>query len=220
MLAYNSTFTTMVFVVLAYAGLTGAWLCLMYARGRVRRFLSAGVMFIGSLILTPYVASHHLFVSAVSETQVEVLEAFADQVPVEVYKKQGGGVTEYIEVFRLPPFGRRPNGKGVSKYYDGSIKEQYWLLGNRTGALHLIDRQGAILLEGQYRDGEKSGEWKVYSEAGDVLIRGRFESDEPVNPWTYSVTGEGERTGPFDAAAVFAALPEGMAFEAFAKEWR
>ncbi len=103
------------------------------------------------------------------------------------YKEDHGRYTEYYHSGKVMAEGPRSGARNVGKW-------RYY-----------AEDGGTLQSEGDFVNGKKNGEWKLYFPSGKVSSSGQYKNDEPDGKWTYyfedgtiSSTGEfveGKRNG-------------------------
>jgi len=102
------------------------------------------------------------------------------------------GEIEYVDDF----------GRYTEYFHSGKVAAEGPKMGTRqVGHWRFYDEgNGALLSQGDYENGRKTGEWLTYFSSGSVAVKGSYENDNPVGKWEYyfedgSISSSGEYLG-------------------------
>lgn len=94
------------------------------------------------------------------------------------------------------------HGRYVEYYHSGKVLAEGPKAGARNVGLwrYYAEEDGSLQSEGEYVNGKKNGQWKIYYPSGKVSASGSYVNDEMTGPWTYyyedgAVSSSGEYVG-------------------------
>ena len=111
------------------------------------------------------------------------VDHYRNGIRTRVVEKDRKGVVYYEKNF----VDGKGNGAYVSRSREGTLlREGIYVDGNKEG--HWTDASIApfgLTMEGPFANDLRNGEWTVTDETGHVISRGSFLDDEPHGEWTY-----------------------------------
>lgn len=93
-----------------------------------------------------------------------------------------------------------PDGTFFDQYHDGALSlEGEYENGERSGDWTSWRPDGSLMLEGQYEGGRREGRWKAYHPNGQVLGEGDFEGGNREGVWSiYYSNGDLKEHGLYE----------------------
>jgi len=103
------------------------------------------------------------------------------------WSDSGRGQSVGFDFRRIADRGVRPSrtdGSFVDRYADGAIAiEGQYQNDERTGEWSAWHADGTLSLEGEYADGKRVGRWRAYHPNGQLLSEGQYQAGEREGMW-------------------------------------